>query len=85
MVERELSFSRLERGDHDKLHISSADWWGVYFPWHRHQIEGPTSSERHSDKQYLMLRARFLGLHLIMKKKEEETLFVNGIVTVGAV
>ena len=24
---RELSFSRLECGVHDKLHISSADWW----------------------------------------------------------
>ena len=39
-----------------------------YFPWHRHQIERPTafsvSSERHRDKQSLMLRARFL--HLIM-------------------
>ena len=19
---------------------SSADWWGLFFPWHRHQIEG---------------------------------------------
>ena len=41
-----------------------------YFPWHRHQIEGTdgfcfsVSSERHRDKQSLMLRARFL--HLIM-------------------
>ncbi len=25
---------------HDKLHISSVDWWDLYFPWHRHQIEG---------------------------------------------
>ena len=24
---RELSFSRLECGVHDRLHISSADWW----------------------------------------------------------
>ena len=26
---RELSFSRLECGVHDKLHISSADWWDL--------------------------------------------------------
>ena len=38
---RKLSFSRLECGVHDKLHISSADWWDVLLPpWHRHQIEG---------------------------------------------
>ena len=40
---RELSFSRLECGVHDKLHISRADCWDrrlFYFPWHRHQIEG---------------------------------------------
>ena len=36
---REVSFSRLECGVHDKLHISSADWWIFYFPWHIHQIE----------------------------------------------
>ena len=29
---RELSFSRLECGVHDKLHISSADWWDVLLP-----------------------------------------------------
>ena len=29
---RELSFSRLECGVHDKLHISSADWWDLLFP-----------------------------------------------------
>ena len=28
----DVSFSRLECGIHDRLHI--------YFPWHRHQIEG---------------------------------------------
>ena len=26
---RELFFSRLECGVHDKLHISSADWWDL--------------------------------------------------------
>ena len=36
----ELSFSK-SGGVHDKLHISSSDWWDLnYFPWHRHQIEG---------------------------------------------
>ena len=29
---RELSFSRLECGVHDKLHISSADWWDRLLP-----------------------------------------------------
>ena len=29
---RELSFSRLERGVHNKLHISSADWWDLLLP-----------------------------------------------------
>ena len=29
---RELSFSRLESGVHDKLHISSADWWDLLLP-----------------------------------------------------
>ena len=29
---RELSFSRLECGVHDKLHISSADWWDILLP-----------------------------------------------------
>ena len=29
---RELSFSRLECGVHDKLHISSADWWDLFLP-----------------------------------------------------
>ena len=39
MVFRELSFSRLEYGVHDRLHIYPL--CGVfYFPWHRHQIEG---------------------------------------------
>ena len=28
-VVKELSFSRLECGVHDKLHISSADWWDL--------------------------------------------------------
>ena len=28
----ELSFSRLECGVHDKLHISSADWWDLLLP-----------------------------------------------------
>ncbi len=36
---RELSFSRLECGVHDKLHFSSADWWDLLLPLHRHQIE----------------------------------------------
>ena len=37
---RELSFSRLEYGVHDRLHIYPL--CGIfYFPWHRrHQIEG---------------------------------------------
>ena len=36
---RELSFSRLEGGVHDRLHIYPL--CGIfYFPWHRHQIEG---------------------------------------------
>ena len=39
MVFRELSFSRLECGVHDRLHIYPL--CGVfYFPWHIHQIEG---------------------------------------------
>ena len=39
MIFRELSFSRLECGVHDRLHIYPL--CGVfYFPWHRHQIEG---------------------------------------------
>ena len=29
---RELSFSRLECGVHDRLHISSADWWDILLP-----------------------------------------------------
>ena len=29
---RELSFSRLECGVNDKLHISSADWWDILLP-----------------------------------------------------
>ena len=29
---RELAFSRLECGVHDKLHISSADWWDLLLP-----------------------------------------------------
>ena len=29
---RELSFSRLECGVHDKLHISRADWWDILLP-----------------------------------------------------
>ena len=29
---RELSFSRLQCGVHDKLHISSADWWDLLLP-----------------------------------------------------
>ena len=38
MVVRELSFSRLECGVHDRLHIYPL--CGIfYFPWHRHQIE----------------------------------------------
>ena len=37
---RELSFSRLECGVHDRLHIHPL--CGIfYFPWDRHQIEGP--------------------------------------------
>ena len=36
---RELSFSRLECGVDDKLHIYPL--CGIfYFPWHKHQIEG---------------------------------------------
>ena len=39
VVFRELSFSRLECGVHDRLHISPL--CGIfYFPWYRHQIEG---------------------------------------------
>ena len=39
VVFRELSFSRLECGVHDRLPIYPL--CGVfYFPWHRHQIEG---------------------------------------------
>ena len=29
---QELSFSRLECGVHDKLHISSAVWWDILLP-----------------------------------------------------
>ena len=29
---RELSFSRLECGVHDKIHMSSADWWDLLLP-----------------------------------------------------
>ena len=36
---RELSFSKLECGVHDRLHIY--DMYGIFsFPWHIHQIEG---------------------------------------------
>ena len=36
---RELSFSRLECGVHDKVHIYPL--CGIfYFPWHKHQLEG---------------------------------------------
>ena len=57
---RELSFSRLECGVHDRLHIYPL--CGIfYFPWHGHQKEGTNgfsvSSERHRDTQSLMLRA----------------------------
>ena len=39
VVFRELSFSRLECGVHDRLHIYPM--CGIfYFPWHRHLIEG---------------------------------------------
>ena len=39
VVFRELSFSRLECGVHDRLHLYPL--CGIfYFPWHRHQIEG---------------------------------------------
>ena len=39
VVFRELTFSRLEYGVHDRLHIYPL--CGIfYFPWHRHQIEG---------------------------------------------
>ena len=39
VVFRELSFSRLECGVNDRLHIYPL--CGIfYFPWHRHQIEG---------------------------------------------
>ena len=42
VVFRELSFSRLECGVHDRLHIYPL--CGIfYFPWHRHQIEGTNS------------------------------------------
>ena len=41
MVFRELSFSRLEYGVLDRLHIYPPPPCGVFhFPWHRHQIEG---------------------------------------------
>ena len=36
---RELSFSRLDCGVHDRLHIYPMCEI-FYFPWHRHQIEG---------------------------------------------
>ena len=39
----ELSFSRLECGVHDRLHIYPL--CGIfYFPWHMHQIEGTNGS-----------------------------------------
>ena len=54
MVFRELSFSRLECGVHDRLHIYPL--CGIFdFPWHRHQIQVikttafSVSSERHRD------------------------------------
>ena len=34
---RELSFSTLECGVHDKLHISSAEWWDLLLPDRRDQ------------------------------------------------
>ena len=49
---KELSFSRLECGVHDKLHISSADWWDILFPlaytpYRRDRRLLCVSSERH--------------------------------------
>ena len=63
---RELSFSRLECGGvHDRLHICPL-CWDIFFPWHRHRIEGTDGFKcllrNTRDTQSLMLRARFLHL-----------------------
>ena len=36
---RQCHNGRTGGGVRDSTH-SSADWWDIYFPWHRHQIEG---------------------------------------------
>ena len=40
VVFRELSFSRLECGVHDRLHVPVRTGGIFYFHWHIHQIEG---------------------------------------------
>ena len=70
VVFRELSFSMLECGVHDRLdHLHIYPLCGIfYFPWHRHQIEGTNGVycliRKTRDSQSLMQRARFL--HLII-------------------
>ena len=68
VVFRELSYSRLECGVHDRLHIYPLCVI-FYFPWHRHQIEGTNGfyclirkTERFTISN--VERARFL--HLII-------------------
>ena len=48
---RELSFSTLECGVHDKLPISSADWWDLLLPDRRDQrllVSHPKDTEIHN-------------------------------------
>ena len=119
VVFRELSFSRLECGVHDRLHIYPL--CGIfYFPWHRHQIEGtngfyclirkterftisnvesqvltPNNSRLDPGSNPGCPRDKRMSYHWtncasnnnynMALEEEEETLFVNGMVTVGAV
>ncbi len=55
---RELSFSRLECGVHDRLHIYPLLCGIFYFPWRRHHIEGfkrPMTFSVSSERQWLLV------------------------------
>ena len=80
---RELSFSKLECGVHDKGTLCLPTVWDLLLPLtYTPDREGTNgSSERHRDKQSLMLRARFL--HLIMKHAWSGNRTPTGRVTSG--